>query len=377
MVDEPVKITSCEIVTSRFPLQHALRVGANLVTEREYTFLKLASEQGTTGEAYALTRRLPVLSIFTEFLAPMVLGADVSSPSDAQFARSRRLRPLDIDGGVRRAESLVDIASWDLLGKSRQQPVHRLLGSATRSAEPLGIDVVGYMRDGEDEAALFNRLEGRSTDVTASKVAGHPDHDALGRLVKFLAADRAEPSVILDMAWTMYGPGAAAELSAHVPHDAVLWLEDPVHAEDRAALDAVRSAWRGRIGLGDEVSSIPAVMHAVLDGAADVMRLDTCTAGGLTRAVDTCRLPALAGVQISPHIYPEVHAHLAAACDNIAYVESFPADGTLDAGDRFIADREYAPEAPGSTPEWPGLGLTLDWESIRKHAVSASVLEAA
>jgi len=376
MIDGALRIASLEAVTAKFQLEHALRVGNNIVSEREYTFLSLSSADGIVGEAYSLTRGLPVVSVITRFLAPMVLGADISDPRSLHVERSRRIRPLDIDSCVRRGVSLIDIATWDLLGKTTEQPVYRLLGAAARTEQARGINVIGYGRDGESETSAFRRMERYMTERgDLIKMAGHSDFSALGRLARFLNRDAATgPNVALDMAWILYGRELTKDLRSHVDESLVYWLEDPVHAEDRDELRSVRSDWVGKIAVGDDVSCLSPVLNAVSGGFIDIPRIDSTTVGGLTSAVEACRSTDLADVPVSPHIYPEIHSHLAAACANVKFVEFFPDDGSLDASNQFMREREFSPSRPGATPSAVGLGMKLDWESIRRHAIASSIL---
>jgi L-alanine-DL-glutamate epimerase-like enolase superfamily enzyme len=123
------------------------------------------------------------------------------------------------------------------------------------------------------------------------------------------------------------------------------------------------------------VSCITPVFDAVNRGLADIARIDSTTVGGLTGAVAACRSPYLKNVPVSPHIYPEMHSHLAAACANVKFVEFFPEDGSLDASNQFMREREFSPLRPGATPSADGLGLELDWDSIRRHSVASYRLE--
>jgi L-alanine-DL-glutamate epimerase-like enolase superfamily enzyme len=377
MIDGALRITSLEAVTARFPLESALRVGHNLVSEREYTFLSLFSAEGAVGEAYGLTRGLPIVSILTRFLAPMVLGADISDPRSLHRERSRRLRPIDLDSCLRRAESLIDIATWDLLGKTTKQPVYKLLGADQRTGLARGINVIGYAQDGESEKSTFDRMERYMSERRdLIKIAGHSDFGALGRLARFLSGEAGgDPNIALDMAWTLYGPELITALRTHVDDSLIYWLEDPVHAEDSNDLESIRSGWTGKIAVGDEVSCITPVFDAVNRGLADIARIDSTTVGGLTGAVAACRSPYLKNVPVSPHIYPEMHSHLAAACANVKFVEFFPEDGSLDASNQFMREREFSPLRPGATPSADGLGLELDWDSIRRHSVASYRLE--
>src|SRR5215467_15500801 len=71
------------------------------------------------------------------YLKPILIGAD---PWNTEFLWQhmyRKTMAFGRKGVVMAAISAVDIALWDILGKSAKQPVYRLLGGRTKARIPV------------------------------------------------------------------------------------------------------------------------------------------------------------------------------------------------------------------------------------------------
>jgi L-alanine-DL-glutamate epimerase-like enolase superfamily enzyme len=107
--------------------------------------------------------------------------------------------------------------------------------------------------------------------------------------------------------------------------------------------------------------------------AADIWRLDVTTVGGFTEAQRILGLASAYGVPLSPHIYAELHVHLAASAAAVISVEYVPPESEIDLSHRFIG----APLVPVAgrlgVPADPGLGIELDLERVRAAATESYV----
>src|SRR5690349_10693981 len=71
------------------------------------------------------------------YLAPLLIGADPWDIEQLWQHMYRRTMAFGRKGIAMVAISAVDIALWDLLGKSAKQPVYRLLGGRTKPRIPV------------------------------------------------------------------------------------------------------------------------------------------------------------------------------------------------------------------------------------------------
>src|SRR5258707_5223745 len=108
---------------------------------RNFVTLKLVTEDGIygLGDATLNGRELAVASYLTDHLIPLLIGRDARRIEDIwQYLYKGaywRRGPVTMA-----AIGAVDIALWDLLGKSLGVPLYRLLGGASRE----GVLVYGH-----------------------------------------------------------------------------------------------------------------------------------------------------------------------------------------------------------------------------------------
>src|SRR5580704_8438361 len=99
--------------------------------------MEMMSDDGLVGIGNAALTPLVTKQVIDLHLKPLLMGAD---PWDIEFLWQHMYRKTMAFGrkGIGMvAISAVDIALWDLLGKSAKQPVYRLLGGRTKPKIPV------------------------------------------------------------------------------------------------------------------------------------------------------------------------------------------------------------------------------------------------
>jgi L-alanine-DL-glutamate epimerase-like enolase superfamily enzyme len=147
------------------------------------------------------------------------------------------------------------------------------------------------------------------------------------------------------------------------------WIEDPFPIDHAAQRREFARRSPVAVAIGDEQGS-PGYFHELIaTRALDVLRLDTPVVGGITPALRILALADAAGLPVSPHLYPEINVHLAAAFRNVLAVETFGTRSDLYQMDRFLEPALELRSGRVTAPETPGLGFELDWDGLTKHAI--------
>src|ERR1700733_3346382 len=122
---------------------------------RNFVTLKITTEDGVygLGDATLNGRELAVASYLTDHLVPLLIGRDARRIEDTwQYLYKGaywRRGPVTMC-----AIAAVDTALWDILGKSLNTPVYRLLGGASR-----------------ESAMVYGHANGETIDDTVAAVA--------------------------------------------------------------------------------------------------------------------------------------------------------------------------------------------------------------
>lgn len=369
-------ITDVEGWTVALPLTRPVILAGMRFDERAYSVLRLTDSDGATGFAYCLSRGGP-LTETVQALAGAVLGTDpwlARATWDTLYETSI---PFGQRGLALRAMSLVDVALWDLKGRSAGRPVHALLGSV-RDAVPASV-AAGYFRDARSADDVADELRGCvEAGFGLVKIpAGGLSPDDEGRWVA-QARDAVGTGVGLavDTHWTWNTVGRAVSVLRRWDDLDLAWVEDPLWPEALRELAALKAAIRSPLGIGDELSGRWVYRDLAEHGLTEVWRVDVMTVGGFTEFQRVAALAETYGVSLDTHIYPEIHQHCAASSAAVDWTEYVTPESGIDLSHHFI-DAPVAPERGTiRVAAGPGLGFDLDWDRIEATASTRFVTRA-
>jgi L-alanine-DL-glutamate epimerase-like enolase superfamily enzyme len=269
------------------------------------------------------------------------------------------------------AMSGVDIALWDLLGKSLDQPLWRLLGGRVRDRVPayasggwapvgaIGKQLRQYVERGHRAVKMRVGLQDRSVDDSAARV--REVRETLG----------PEVGIMVDAHGT-WSVRDAQRFARKVADCDVAWLEEPVSADNIAGQAEVRASTDIPIASGESEQTRFAFRDLLAARAVDILQPDVAIAGGLTETVRICALAAAHNLTVAPHLWGSAilfasGLHLAVATPCVTLLELTRGDNPLlndlveepfDLRDGFVYPSER-----------PGLGVTLNREFARAITV--------
>jgi L-alanine-DL-glutamate epimerase-like enolase superfamily enzyme len=269
------------------------------------------------------------------------------------------------------AMSGVDIALWDLLGKSLDQPLWRLLGGRVRDRVPayasggwapvgaIGKQLRQYVERGHRAVKMRVGLQDRSVDDSAARV--REVRETLG----------PEVGIMVDAHGT-WSVRDAQRFARKVADCDLAWLEEPVSADNIAGQAEVRASTDIPIASGESEQTRFAFRDLLAARAVDILQPDVAIAGGLTETVRICALAAAHNLTVAPHLWGSAilfasGLHLAVATPCVTLLELTRGDNPLlndlveepfDLRDGFVYPSER-----------PGLGATLNREFARAITV--------
>jgi L-alanine-DL-glutamate epimerase-like enolase superfamily enzyme len=263
----------------------------------------------------------------------------------------------------------VDLALWDLLGKSRGCSVLDLLGGACRPA------ICAYASGGwADEAHIGDELRGYTAQgFTAVKMrAGAMDGGVERSLARVRAARRAlgpQVDLMVDAHGT-WNQAEAKRFCAVAAELGLRFVEEPVASDDRRGLAAVRQTASVPVAAGESEFTSFDFAELLAQGAIDVLQPDLAIAGGLSEGLRIAALAYAARLELAPHSWGSAISFQAARTLALASPAGTFVEVPMGGAPLL---RELAPidlqlhDGALSPPAGPGFGVEPDPAFVRRH----------
>jgi D-galactarolactone cycloisomerase len=330
---------------------------------------------GSAGTCAAL------VSCITEEIGPQLVGQDARritrlweemyNGTRAHYAltRGRTFPTLGRRGLNVAAMSGVDMALWDLLGKSLGAPVVDLWGGACRADMPLYAS--GGWADTAGIGAELNGYVARGFSAVKMRV-GVMDGDVETSVARVEAARSAlGPDIALMVdAHGTFSRSEAKRFAAGVEPFGVKWFEEPVSADDRRGAAAVRSSTTIAIAAGESEFTRFDFRDLMEIDAVDVLQPDLAICGGPTEGRRIAALAEAYQLELAPHCWGSALSFNA----GVSLAFASPAATVIEYS---LGANPFLNELPEETievadgrivaPTRPGLGVTPRQEFIAEH----------
>jgi L-alanine-DL-glutamate epimerase-like enolase superfamily enzyme len=330
------------------------------------TLVLVEAETGgvcSVGYTYADTSTALLIK---DLLADVVCGRAAMDVAGAWDAMVRAVRNLGRPGIASMAIAAVDSALWDLKARLLGVSVVTLLGAVRREIPVYGSG--GFTSYSIEE--LQEQLGGWVADGIV-RVKMKVGRDAAQDLQRVRAAREAiGPTAELFVdANGAYTRKQALGQANRFAESAVTWFEEPVSSDDLDGLRLLRD--RGPVGMaitaGEYGYDLPYFRRMLDAGAVDILQPDATRCGGITGFVRVATLCEAAGIPLSAHTAPSLHAHVCCALTPAAHVEYFfdhaRIEDLLFEGALTPRDGMLQPD-----PSRPGFGLELKRAEAARYA---------
>jgi len=311
------------------------------------------------------------------YLKPLLLG---QNPWDVEFLwqhMSRKTMAFGRKGIAMVAISAVDIALWDILGKSSKQPVYRLLGGRTKPRIPvyasrlyatelsaLAAEAHGYKAEG------YRAMKLRFGWGPADGADGMQRNLDLVRTVREAVGDGIDVMADAYMGWTL---DYAKRMLPLLEPFHLRWLEEPVIPDDIQGYRELKSYGRIPIAGGEHEFTLYGFRDLLEARAVDYIQFDTNRVGGITQARKIAALAEAYSVPVIPHAGQMHNYHIVMASLNSPMAEYFPIVDVEVGNELFWYLFDGEPKAKDGFVDLdenvPGLGLTLNEAKLKDFEV--------
>ena len=342
-----------------------------------WLIVEVFTDDGHVGIGNAALAPQVTKQVIDLYLKPLLISQD---PWDIEFLWQHMYRKTMAFGrkGIGMvAISALDIALWDILGKSAKQPVYRLLGGRTKQRIPVYASRL-YSVELSQLAAEAKRYKDEGYQAMKLRFGWGPADGAVGmhhnvalvRTVREAVGDGIDVMADAYMGWTL---DYAKRMLPLLEPFHLRWLEEPVIPDDLHGYAELKSRSSIPIAGGEHEFTLYGFRDLLEAHALDYIQFDTNRVGGITQARKIAALAEAYSVPVIPHAGQMHNFHVVMASLNSPMAEYFPVVDVEVGNELFWYIFEGEPKAKGGFVDLdenvPGLGLKINEEALEKFEV--------
>ena len=381
-----MKITGVEVHVLKSPLAEPFAFSQGWVRQRSATLVEVITDEGVIGwgEAFAQGLEPPeIAAAAIEYaLKPLLIGADPLATEVLWHRMYHATRDYGRKGSVVAAISALDIALWDIAGRARGEPIHKLLGGAFRDrVEPYATGFYRIKGQGEAARLAEEAVRHHEAGFRLMKVKlGYGVEDDIACMQAICRAiEGRDVSLMIDTNHA-YGRAEALRLGRALADCKLRWYEEPVVPEDLRGYAEMREKLTMPIAGGENEHTMYGYRELFAAGAVDIAQPDLGSCGGITAARHIIALAQSHGVAVNPHVWGSAIAQAASlqliAALPVAHHSLFAQEPVFEYDRSSHPFRQHLITEPilqqggwVTIPDGPGLGVEIDRAALEKYRV--------
>ncbi len=347
---------------------------------KNWLFLKLCTDSDVYGIAEAtINGFIATTEAAVHELTHFVIGKD---PRQVNAVADAIISPIADVGHIHRlVMAAIEVACWDILGKTLGVPIWQLLGGKHRDSIPAYAN--GWYRTERTpehfvqiaETVIAKGFQALKLDPfgTAKWFGSNADVDLAYEIVHALRKRFGKDLKILIDVHTRFVPSESLRIANKLADLDIFWWEEPTTSEREELTNEIAFQCPIRVATGEQFSKIGQFETLARGGRVDIYQPEPMSLGGITNTIAVANIARANGAWIAPHqsggpVATAVCLQLAAIIPNFLIQEHF--DPFNEQWTRQLVT--WTPDLDPKTghlslPTAPGLGLDLNMDVVRDH----------
>lgn len=366
-----MKILSVETILLRKPLSATMRISRGGFKERVHALVRITTDSGQTGLGEGIGNADMVKAIIDGSMGPKCIGRDPM--------RIEELRKFLMDGNVyyeRKgsaicAVSAIEMACWDIKGKTLGVPVYELLGGKCRDSLETYASDIYWEEDPKAMGTHARSLVEKGFKAVKAHLGCRSAREDMERVAALRKGIGNDTRLMIDLN-AGYGNLDAREAAVNWGAYDLMWLEEPVHPDSKDILSDLKTRATMPIAAGENEFGIHGFKELFDARAVDVAMPDLGRAGGILECRNICALAEAYGITVSPHNFSSgvllaATIQLMACTSNTRWLEIDSSDNPVY--EELLIEPLKFVDGKVFIADHPGLGVVLREETLRKYAV--------
>lgn len=348
-----------------YPERRGFESSGGITTSRVTSLVLVHTDQGVTGIGSAYSHPA-LVRIVVDQLSALLRGHDADDVEAIWEKMYGWTRWFGRKGAAMTALGGIDVALWDLRGKSLGKPVWQLLGGDEPSCPAYASALLWNTFDGL--AAEAGRHLERGFRRMKMRLGRDEDYDT-GAVAAVRRAIGPGNDLMCD-ASMRYHLTLARRIGQTLADNRVFWYEEPFPPEDLDSFAALRSTVGVPVAAGENEFGVQGFRELIERRAVDIIQADASRCGGLTELRRVAWMVQKAGLKLAPHSWSDAVAIMA----NAQVVASTPQALTVEVdqtGNPFVDELLVEPltiiDGRLQLSRKPGLGIELNPAVVEKY----------
>jgi len=278
-------------------------------------------------------------------------------------------------GWILMAISTLDCALWDLIGKSRGEPVYKLLGGPARDEIEAYASMLGFsVKPKKAAETSVNMVEHGYTAMKWFFKYG-PGDGAKGmdenlRLVRMIRDSVGYDVDLMLDAWMGWNRPYALKMLKRLERYEPRWVEEPLIPDDIDGYAVLRASTDIPISCGEHEYTIYGFKQLIDKEAVDILQPDVRWSGGFSQLRKICALAEANGLPVIPHdgfttiALQLLFSQTVTVCPIAEYLIKHNLISQALLKNPVIPERGFL-----KLPDKPGLGIEIDEEKITERSL--------
>lgn len=310
-----------------------------------------------------------------------VLGQELDSLEDiariGHLVRANSFDLLQADHII----SGIDIALWDLIGRVREEPIHKLLGYENIYRK---LPYASMLFGATSQETFAKAKQARSDGFPAVKFGwagfGAGEFEADAEQVQAAREGLGKDGILLVDAGCIWSDNihAAYTRLRMLDECGAMWLEEPFDAQALQAYSQLAQlCHKTRLAGGEGSHNAYMAKNLIEYGGVSFIQIDPGRVGGITAAREVAEYAKVRKITYVNHTFT---SYLALAASLIPYADmkesvlcEYPVEAKPLARELTTAPICRAGDGFISHPEGPGLGIDVSLDAVRKYLVDVEI----
>ena len=306
-----------------------------------------------------------VMAVISGIIAPYIIGKNPEELTQLESNLDRMVH------GNLTARGAINMALYDILGKSTNMPVHQLLGGLYHNRLPL---LLGISSGGRDESlAAVEALVEKGLRTVMIKMGDLQIADEITRFRAVRKHFGEELKIIVDanQGWNLF---ETFEFIEGIKGERLDLLEQPIERRDLNGLKRIHDRLDCPLSADESLVEVADAAELIREQVVDVLSIKVSKNGGLTRSKLIAQMAAGFGLKCLMNsmlefgITQAASLHLGCTLTNLMDCGHAYGSVTRMSDDITDFDRNIS-RAIITIPSGPGLGVNLKEDKLKKYTI--------